>query len=318
MKKTLQFLALATLLTSALVFVHAYTTRQARQPPPVETDPDLTRGLPQRVEAIDLDRPFDFAGEPLPMDNFDVRERLDRELITNSYRHSRTLLNIKLAHKYFPVIEPILARNGVPDDFKYLAVAESDLQNATSYAGAKGVWQFMEAIAEHYGLEVSREVDERYHLEKATQAACEYLLDTKRRFGSWTLAAASYNVGGTRLARELDNQRAESYYDLNLNEETSRYVFRLVAFKEIISRPAEFGFHFDEADLYPPLTGYKIVKVSGAIPHLGDFAREHGTTYRLLKVYNPWLLTSRLSNPQGKTYEIKVPVKEEGGASRQS
>ena len=318
MQKALLLLAPVLLLTGALVFVHAYATHRFRQPvPEAETKPP-TGALPQRIAAIDLDRAFDFAGEPLPMDNFDVRERLDRELIVNSYRHSRTILNIKNANKYFPVIEPILAEAGVPDDFKYLAVAESDLRNATSYAGAQGIWQFMKPIAAHYGLEINREVDERYHLEKATRAACAYLLDAKRRFGSWTLAAASYNIGGTRLARALKQQDADTYYDLHLNEETSRYLFRLVAFKEIISRPGDFGFQLDETDLYAPMTDCRIIEVDGSISDLGDFARAHGTTYRMLKVFNPWLRSSRLRNPRGKTYEIKVPQKPPKAASNQS
>jgi len=310
MNRALQLLALVVLLTSALVFVHAVTTGMEEPSAPVLDAHALSEGLPQRIRPMDLKRSFDFAGEPLPMDNFDVRERLDRELTTNAYRHSRTLLNIKNAAKYFPVIEPVLAKNGVPDDFKYLAVAESDLQNATSYAGARGIWQFMKPIAEHYGLEVNSEVDERYHLEKATQAACEYLLDAKRRFGTWTLAAASYNVGGTRLARQMKEQHAESYYELNLNEETSRYVFRLLAFKEIISRPTDFGFQLTKQDLYQPLDRFEVQAIDHSISNLGAFAREHGTSYRLLKVYNPWLLNSRLSNPRKKTYEIKIPKRE--------
>lgn len=310
MKRAIQIGATISLIVGTIVLMTAYSNEKAPATGEATAADTLRRGvLPQIIHPIDLNRSFDFAGEPLPMDNPDVLERLDRELIVNSYRHSNTILNIKRAYKYFPVIEPILKKNGVPDDFKYLAVAESDLQNATSYAGAQGIWQFMAAIAEHYDLEISREVDERYHIEKATQAACEYLLDTKRRFGSWTLAAASYNVGGTRLARNLEEQRGNSFFDLNLNEETSRYLFRLVALKEILSRPEDFGFFIDDGAKYQPLTDYEIVEVNEAISDLAEFAEEHGISYRTLKVYNPWLLSRSLKSAARKTYEIKIPKK---------
>lgn len=265
--------------------------------------------IPQVVKSVDLEGPFDFAGEPLPMENFDVRERLDRELLVNTYWHSSTLLNIKNTHKFFPIIERILTENGIPDDFKYLAVAESSLRNETSPAGAKGFWQFMKNTGEYYGLEINSEVDERFHLEKATQAACKYILDYKKRFGSWTLAAAAYNMGGTSLARNLETQRAERFYDLNLNDETNRYIFRLVAIKEILKAPEKFGFYLDPEDVYQPLNDYQIVEVNGPVANWGDFAREHSTTYRMVKVYNPWLLDSHLTNRNKKTYEIRVPAK---------
>lgn len=265
--------------------------------------------LPQQIRPVDLDRPFDLAGERVPMDNFDVRERLDRELLVNSYWQSSTLLNIKRTTRYFPIIEKILAKNGIPDDFKYLAVAESDLMNGSSHAGAKGVWQFMENTGEFYGLEINKEVDERYHIEKATEAACQYIEGYKKRFGNWTMAAAAYNVGGTRLAKEVEEQKATSYYDLNLYVETSRYVFRVIALKEILSRPKDFGYYVEAADMYPPLDDYDIVKVEGAIESLADFAQQHNVSYRLLKVYNPWLRSGKLTNASRKTYEIKIPRK---------
>lgn len=265
--------------------------------------------IPQVVKSVDLEGPFDFAGELLPMENFDVRERLDRELLVNTYWHSSTLLNIKNTHKFFPIIERILAENGIPDDFKFLAVAESNLRNETSPAGAKGFWQFMKPTGEYYGLEINSEVDERFHLEKATQAACKYILDYKKRFGSWTLAAAAYNMGGTSLARNLETQRAEGFYDLNLSDETNRYVFRLVAIKEILKNPKKFGFYLEPEDVYQPLNDYQIKEVTGPVANWGDFARENGTTYRMIKVYNPWLLDSKLTNRNGKTYEIRVPAK---------
>ncbi len=306
MQKAVQFytLALASFLT--IIFFASYYSYSSKSEN-ADSQAEDSKSLPQIIRPVNLDRPFDFAGEALPMDNFDVRERLDRELLINTYLHSATLLHIKSTYKYFPAMEKILAENGLPDDFKYLAVAESSLRNAVSSAGAKGIWQFMKNTAEYYGLEINDEVDERYHVEKATEAACKYLLDYKKRFGNWTLAAAAYNVGGTKLSSELKTQRTENYYDLNLNDETSRYIFRLVAIKEILKNPNAFGFYLDEADGYPPMSDYKIVEVSGSIENLGDFAVEQGTTYRMLKVFNPWLLTSRLSNRARKTYQIKIP-----------
>lgn len=271
------------------------------------TDATEENRIPQVITSIDLNKDYSFAGERVPTDNFDAMERLDRELSINTYWHSQTLLNIKQAHRFFPVIEPILKAHGVPDDFKYLAVAESGLRNATSYAGAKGYWQFLKSTAESQGLEISNDVDERYHITKSTEAACRYLNAFFEKFSSWTLAAAAYNMGGSRLSRLLDEQHAEDYYELNINEETSRYVFRIIAIKEILSSPDNFGFYIKEEQKYQPLDRYRIVKVSGSIDNLGAFAKEHGTDYRTLKLYNPWLITSNLSNPRNKTYEIKIP-----------
>ena len=294
-------LAMAAFLTIAIFA--SYSGKLGEEPNKSGKD----TSIPQVIKAVDLNKPFDFAGERLPMDNFDVAERLDRELLVNTYWHSNTVLNIKNAYKYFPVIERILRENGVPEDFKYLAVAESSLRNEVSPAGARGIWQFMNGTAEQYGLETNREVDERYHLEKSTQAACKLLKDYYRRLNSWTLTAAAYNAGLSRITREMEEQRALDYFDLNLNAETSRYVFRLVAIKEILSHPQDFGFYLDNEERYPPLENYRAVKVDSTIENLGDFAREQGTTYRMLKVYNPWLLDSKLPNRSGKTYEIKVP-----------
>ncbi len=265
--------------------------------------------IPQVIKAIDLDKPFTLAGERVPMENPDVYERMDRELSVNTYWHSTTLLNIKNTYKYFPIIEKILAEEGVPDDFKYLAIAESNLRNATSPAGAKGLWQFMRETGKYYGLEVSSEVDERYHLEKSTRAASKYIKDYYKRFKSWTLSAAAYNMGGTRLKREMDVQRGETYYDLNLNQETDRYVFRIIAIKEVIGNPERFGFYLDNDEGYEPMTNFDIIEVDGPIPNLGDFALKNGISYRTLKVYNPWLRSSKLTNAARKTYEIKIPNK---------
>lgn len=267
----------------------------------------LRDALPQVIEPVTLNRSFEFAGESLPMHNFDVRERLDRELTVNSYWHSSTVLHLKRASRYFPVMEKILAEETVPDDFKYLAVAESSLENAVSPAGARGLWQFMESTAESYGLEVNREVDERYHLEKSTRAFCDHIKHLKERFGSWPLAAAAYNMGEAALSRELERQEMSSYFDMNLSDETMRYVFRLVAIKEIVQHPRKYGFYLELEEMYAPLNDYREVEVTESIEKLGAFAKEHGTTYRMLKLYNPWLRTYKLPNSSGKTYLIKVP-----------
>jgi hypothetical protein len=259
------------------------------------------------IPHVNAESDYWFAGERIPVENFDVRERLERELIVNSYRHSTTILNLKNSARYFPVIEKILKENGVPEDFKYIAVAESDLRNATSPVGAKGIWQFMEGTAGDYGLEVSREVDERLHLEKSTRAACEYLKKYKERFGSWALVAAAYNMGAGGLRNEIENQKFTNYYDLNLSEETNRYVFRLVAIKEVMEHPEKYGFDLDEKQFYPPLEKYALVTVDTSLASLGDFAKQFGVSYRMLKIYNPWLKDYKLTNPKGKVYDIKIP-----------
>ena len=289
------------------VAIFASNVTDTISPSAVQKQQVNEEGLAQVVESADLNRPFDFAGEALPMDNFDVRERLDRELMVNSYWHSSTILNIKASARYFPLFEKIFAEYGIPDDFKYIAVAESSLRNVTSPAGAKGFWQFMKSVGESFDLEISSEVDERFHIEKATHAACQHFLGLKKRFGSWTLAAAAYNVGPTKLAREKEEQRASTYYDMNLNEETSRYIFRLVAIKEILKDPKSYGFYLEKEDYYPPLDDFAVVETSESIPNLGDFAQKYGTTYRLLKVYNPWLIDGQLTNSKGKVYQIKIP-----------
>jgi membrane-bound lytic murein transglycosylase D len=250
---------------------------------------------------------FWFAGERIPVENFDVRERLERELIINSYRHSHTILNLKNSARYFPVMEKILKENGLPDDFKYLAVAESDLRNATSSAGAKGIWQFMEGTAGDYGLEVSKEVDERLHLEKSTRAACQYLKRYKERFGTWSLVAAAYNMGPTGLRNEMESQKSDSFYDLNLSEETNRYLFRLVAIKHVMEHPELYGFDMKTEQMYPPLDNYALVSVDSSIASLGDFAKQFGTSYRMIKVFNPWLKENKLTNTKKKVYDIKIP-----------
>lgn len=299
---------------AALAIVLTLAFNGGDDPQPEVTEPSPTKagrkdGLPQVIKPVPLKKKYDFAGEPLPLDNFDVRERLARELTVNSYYHSSTTENLKKMVRYFPVIESILRANGLPEDLKYLAVAESNLSNATSPAGAKGFWQFMAPSARAYGLEVNREVDERYHLEKSTQAACQYFQDLYERFGSWTMAAAAYNSGPTRLSREKTLQRMDNYYDMNLNVETGRYIFRIVAIKEVMQNPEDFGFYINGEAAYPPLKDYRILEVNQPIENLGDFAIEQGISYRMLKLYNPWLISHALSNPGRKTYRIRIPKK---------
>lgn len=262
--------------------------------------------LPQVIKAADLNKTYTFAGEVLPLDNFDAVERFDRELMVNSYWQSNTLLNIKKANRFFPVMERILAEHGVPDDFKYLAVAESNLRNAVSPAGARGFWQFMKGSAKEYGLEVNDEVDERYHLEKSTEAAAKYIIWLKKKFGTWFDAAAAYNVGPTRYTSLLKSQGQKHYFDLNLNSETSRYVFRLMAIKEIMANPNSYGFYLDAKDMYPPLDNVYEVEVTKSVPSWTKFAEDHGISYRILKVYNPWLKENKLTVLKNK-YMVRIP-----------
>lgn len=268
-----------------------------------ETKKAITKeGTPRHFPAS-----IDFAGEPTPLHLYDVKERFDRELLVNANLDASTLLIIKRANRAFPIIEPILAKYGVPDDFKYLAVIESGLVNAVSPAGARGVWQFMPATAKEFNLEVSESVDERYHLEKSTEAACKYLLQSKNKFGSWTLAAAAYNGGNTGVGRQIDFQKVDNYYDLLLTDETARYVFRILALKEIMKNPALYGFTFTPEELYQNLP-VKKVEVSASIPDLAVFAKEQGINYKILKNHNPWLRDRNLANASGKIYEIEIPL----------
>jgi membrane-bound lytic murein transglycosylase D len=291
------------ILTLALItsYVEAPSTSK---PEPIKTE-QTTR---QIIKSLGLKPDLNFAGETLPLDNFDVRERMDRELLVNTYWHSSTLLNIKKSYKFFPIIERILEKNGIPSDFKYLAVAESNLTNATSPAGAKGFWQLMPLVAKAQGLEVSAEIDERLHLEKATQAACNHILDYKKKFGSWTMAAAAYNLGITKMMSEIKLQGTSNYFDLNLNEETSRYIFRLIAIKEIMSNPEEFGFYVEPDERYAMPDKFKTINISGPVHNLSELAAENGISYRMIKLFNPWILQGSIKNPGQSSYEIKIPV----------
>ena len=283
---------------------------QAMQEP--LTDAVIERKLinDYNIYAIPIPEKMDFAGEKVPLNNPDIKERMDRELLVNTYWQSNGLLLIKRANKYFPIIEPLLKEYGIPDDFKYLAVAESGLQNNNSPAGAAGFWHFMKTTGKEYGLEINSYVDERYHIEIATRVAAEYLIKAKKRFGSWTLAAASYNAGISGISRQQERQLIyDSYYDLLLNDETSRYLFRILALKEILSNPYKYGFNYRESDLYKPISTYK-VKVDTTVTNFAVFAKNFNINYKILKIHNPWLRDNFLKNTSGKEYFIEIP--EEG------
>jgi hypothetical protein len=258
------------------------------------------------VYALPLPDNLNFAGEPVPVQNPDIKERMDRELLVNTYWQSNGLLLFKRANKYFPIIEPILKEEGVPEDLKYLAVIESGLTQAVSPARATGFWQILKETGKEYGLEVNDNVDERYHIEKSTRAACKYLKASKERFGSWTLAAAAYNAGNYGVSREMERQNVNGYYDLLLGEETGRYVFRILALKEILSNPGKYGFNFQEKDLYTEVPTYK-VSVDTAVSDFTKFAEGFGINYKILKIHNPWLREKHLNNSSRKKYSIDIP-----------
>lgn len=256
---------------------------------------------------VDYPSEMDFCGEKVPINQADVKERLDREMLVNINLNASTAILIKRANKVFPIIEPILAKYNVPDDFKYLAVIESGLINAISPSGAKGVWQFMPGTAKESNLEVTEQVDERYHIEKSTQAACEYLIKAKNKFGNWTVAAASYNGGITGLQNHITFQQTSDYYNLWLTDETSRYIFRILALKEIMKNPEKYGYLIPKEALYPKINTKKIM-IDSTITNLSTFAINQGINYKILKTHNQWLRDKKLDNPSKKTYEIEIPI----------
>lgn len=271
-------------------------------------EPQLEKNVAQgyRISAIDIPEDLNFAGETVPQHDPEIMERIDREFLVNTYWQSNAVLLIKRANMFFPVIEPILAKNGIPDDFKYLAVAESGLQNVVSHAGATGFWQIMKATGRQYGLEVNDNVDERYHLEKSTQVACDYLNKYKEKYGTWTLAAASYNAGTGAIDRYMGIQQVKDYYDLLLGQETGRYVFRIMAIKEILSHPEKYGFDVQEEDMYKAVPTFK-VDVDEPVFSFADFAQKYEINYKILKRHNPWLREPHLNNGSKKKYTIEIP-----------
>ncbi len=273
---------------------------------PQEVDKNVASAY--TISAIDIPQDLNFAGEPVPQEDPEIMERVDREFLVNTYWQSNALLLMKRAHKYFPIIEPILAKNGIPDDFKYLAVAESGLQNVVSYAGATGFWQIMKGTGREYGLEINDNVDERYHLEKSTEVACQYLKKWKDKYGSWTLTAASYNAGPGAINKFMGIQQVDDYYDLLLGDETGRYVFRIMAIKEILSNPEKYGFEINTKDMYSSVPTFK-VEVAEPVFSFADFAQQYEINYKILKRHNPWLREPHLNNASRKKYVIEIPNK---------
>jgi membrane-bound lytic murein transglycosylase D len=259
-----------------------------------------------KVFSIRIPKNLNFAGEKTPIRDFSVREAMERELVINTYWQSQTLLLHKRANRWFPVIEPILKKNDIPDDFKYIPLIESQLTNVVSSQGATGFWQLVEPTAREYGLEITDDVDERYNVSKSTEAACKYFKEAYKQFNNWTLVAASYNLGMTGVQSQLNRQKASTYYDILLTEETARYVYRILAMKEIISRPKVYGFILRKKDLYPVIPTKKLI-IDSTVHNLADFAIKEGISYKYLKLFNPWLRTNMLSNPSKKKYMLELP-----------
>ena len=291
-------------------FVYKRTTGKDEYltPPPasMETVP-LEVTLPDNyVKVFELPDTLSFAGEPVPLHMTDVRERLDREIHVNSYWHSSTIFLIKRSNRWLPLLEDLLNENGIPTDFKYLSVIESGLENVVSPKQAVGFWQIREGTGNDFGLEINREVDQRYDPIASTAAAAKYMLKAKEKFGNWTNVAASYNMGMKGLADELEEQKTNSYYDLLLNEETSRYMFRLLAIKEILEHPKKYGYDIPQELLYPVIP-LDTLRVTEDIPSLVDFAQARGLSYKELRLHNPWLRRGALNVRKGKSYLLRLP-----------
>ncbi len=269
------------------------------------------QGEPLPTVSLDIPEKVAFAGTFIPLNRYDMRERYDREQMAFTYAYASTIVTIKRANLYFPVIEPILEQNGIPDDFKYLALVESNF-NTRAYSSAKaaGFWQFMPETARQYGLEVSNGIDERYHIEKSTVAACRYLKDAYDRFGDWPTVAASYNAGMRRIGSEQAMQQAGNFFDMLVFDETSRYVFRILAIKEILRQPQKYGFYIKREHLYPSI-GFTEVSVAGPVDDWAEFAKSQGITYAQLKDFNVWIRGNTLENPEWKTYVVRIPRKED-------
>lgn len=294
------------ILTVLVIYLYFNGKEKKEAPPePVTEVMTFVEGMNYAMPVV-LPDSADFAGEPVPLDIFYVREMFDRELTVNTYWHSSTILLLKRAARWLPVIEPILKQNGIPDDFKYLAMIESGLANVVSPSGAAGYWQFLEKTGKEYGLQVNKEVDERYHVEKATEAACRYLQKSHDKFGNWTLVAASYNAGQGRIDDVIDDQSTRSFYEMYLNDETSRYIYRILAMKYIYENQLDYGFKLQPGDLYDTLATRKVV-VKETISNLPAFAKQNKTSYRMLKELNPWLRSDKLTVRRGEEFVILLP-----------
>jgi len=300
MKTSLRILSISSLVIVTVLLTNAISTQNISE--------QKNTSDTYKIKALKLPTDLNLAGERVPLEQADIKERMDRELLVNTYWQSNGLLLLKRANKYFPVLEPLLKKYGLPDDFKYLAVAESALIDETSSAGAAGMWHFMKGTGKEYGLEINKNVDERYNIEKSTKVAAEYLIKAKERLGSWTLAAAAYNAGNYGIAKRLEAQGVTNYYDALLPDETERYVLRIIALKEVLSHPKKYGFIFDQNDLYT-LQKTRTVKVDTIITNIALFAKKFNTNYKELKLHNPWLRQNKLNNKSQKMYEIKIPVK---------
>ena len=268
------------------------------------------QAFPANYSTHEVPSSVTFCGKSIDLTRYDRYERMDRELLAFTYMHSTSIQMIKKANRYFPIVEPILKANGIPDDFKYLMVIESNLNpNARSGAGAAGLWQFMQTTGREYGLEVNKNIDERYHVEKATEAACKYLKDAYDKYQDWIAVAASYNAGQARISSQFEKQQVDDMLDLYLVEETARYVYRIIAAKIMFSNPSAFGFRLRTKDLYMPIS-YKEVSVNTGISNLAEWAKKQGITYALLKNMNPWLRDNFLQNVSKRTYTLKIPTAE--------
>lgn len=292
------------LLSCIIFFSFANTTDE------IKSDKEYQQHISENYKVFSLPTPHElnFANEEVPLSDIDINERLDKEIVINTYYHSQTFFVLKRAHRWFPIIEPILKEEGVPDDFKYLAIIESNLDNVISPAGAAGFWQFMKQTGIAYELEINAFVDERYNIEKSTRAACKYLKNAYSLFNSWTLAAAAYNMGSGGVQSKLSEQNCNNYYDLYLNQETARYVFRILAIKAIFNNPEYYGFNIRPKDMYQPYPTQEI-EVDTTITDLNKFAQDNGYNLKLLKLLNPWLRDKSLPNRTRKKYKILLPEK---------
>lgn len=301
--RKIYLLSLVLLFTAAIIIMFTFSSSDSV----ASNDEGFIENTPQCVvKSPPIPAKVNFAGEKAPLNVYSVRERLDRELLVNTFFHSSTIQLLKRANRWFPVIEPILKKNNIPNDFKYLALIESGFMDIESPRGAAGFWQFMEKTAQEYKMEVNQYVDERYNVELATFRACEYLNDSYDEYQNWTLVAAAYNAGKRRISESIEKQKTNDYYELYLNEETSRYIFRILAIKTIFEDPTLYGFDLKKDDLYPVLK-IREITVDTAISNLVDFALAQDISYRNLKELNPWLRANYLTNKSGKLYTIKLP-----------
>jgi hypothetical protein len=294
---------LSFLLFLAGIFVIYIFGTSSQKPDKIETP----KAINTVVSGITIPENLDFAGEKVPLNYFDVKEALDRELLINTYWQSQTLLIIKRSTRYFDEIELILKKNNIPDDFKYLSLAESGFLNVTSPAGAVGFWQFVPSTARDYGLEINSEVDERYNLLKSTEAACKFLQQSYNIYKSWTMAAASYNMGRKALGKQIQRQLTGNYYDILLNDETSRYIYRILALKIILNNPVRYGFNILKADYYQSIPYTELI-LTQSEKDLALFSVSKGTNYKILKILNPWLRDNSLTIKENKSYIIRIPV----------